>query len=162
MSTLKLRPTEESDLDYVLAAESGPDNRAFVGQWTRQQHLVALNQPDTAHLILEDQAGQPVGYVILADLDSPDDSVQFRRIVITAKGQGFGRQALKLIKSLAFGQYGAHRLWLDVKDHNERARHLYETEGFVVEGVLREALKTSDGYESLVLMSVLSHEYRAV
>ena len=64
-------------------------------------------------------------------------SLEFRRIVITDKGKGYGRESLRLIKKMAFEELSAHRLWLDVKDHNLRARHVYEAEGFMVEGVLR-------------------------
>ena len=51
-------------------------------------------------------------------------------------------------------------MWLDVKLHNARARHLYQTEGFVEEGVLRECLRRPDGgYDSLVVMSRLAREF---
>lgn len=53
----------------------------------------------------------------------------------------------------------AHRLWLDVFEHNERARALYTSEGFTVEGVLREHVNLHGQWRSLVLMSMLSREY---
>ena len=59
----------------------------------------------------------------------------------------------------AFEEHGAHRLWLDVKPHNERARALYRSEGFVEEGVLRDALLTGDRFESLLVMSLLRPEW---
>jgi RimJ/RimL family protein N-acetyltransferase len=68
---------------------------------------------------------------------------------------------LRLIKNLAFEQLHAHRLWLDVKDFNYIARRLYEKEGFIVEGILRECIKVGDRFESLVLMSTLQSEYTA-
>ena len=53
---------------------------------------------------------------------------------MTEKGRGHGRAALRLAIELAFEEHGAHRLWLDVKPHNERARALYRSAGFVEEG----------------------------
>lgn len=79
--------------------------------------------------------------------------------MVTEKGKGYGKEALRLVKQLAFEELGAHRLWLDVKKQNVRARHVYESEGFVVEGVLRECLKAEAGFESLVVMSMLRDEY---
>jgi RimJ/RimL family protein N-acetyltransferase len=79
--------------------------------------------------------------------------------VITDKGKGYGRQALRLIKQLTFDHLLFHRLALDVKVHNARARSLYTCEGFVEEGILRDRLKSDQGYESLVLMSMLASEY---
>jgi diamine N-acetyltransferase len=59
----------------------------------------------------------------------------------------------------AFGSLGAHRVWLDVMVHNERARRAYAAVGFVEEGVMREALRVDDAPVSLVLMSVLRSEW---
>ena len=46
-----------------------------------------------------------------------------------------------------------------MKPHNERARALYRSEGFVEEAVLRDALRTGDRFESLVVMSLLRPEW---
>jgi len=64
-----------------------------------------------------------------------------------------------MVKKLCFEEWRAHRLWLDVKEHNMRARHLYESEGFVREGVLRECIRNGETYESLIVMSMLEQEY---
>ena len=53
-----------------------------------------------------------------------------------------------------------HRLWLDVKVQNQRAQAIYKAAGFVVEGTLRECLKSEYGYESLMIMSILQQEYK--
>lgn len=156
---IRLRRTNESDLDFVLGAEQRAENRAFVSVWMREQHQAALNAEDLQHLVIENADGEPVGYIILAGLADANESVEFRRIVVTEKNKGYGKQALREIKKLAFGELKAHRLWLDVKETNARARHIYETEGFRAEGVLHECLKTEAGRESLVVMSMLRDEY---
>ncbi|WP_315969956.1 GNAT family protein [Brevibacillus massiliensis] len=81
------------------------------------------------------------------------------RIVITDKGKGYGKEATGLIQDFVFTQLKAHRLWLDVKDHNLRAIHVYESAGFQVEGKLRECIRTDDRYESLIIMGILEREY---
>jgi RimJ/RimL family protein N-acetyltransferase len=157
---VSLRETREDDLPFVLGSEQSDENRPFVSVWTYEQHLAALTAEDLSHLIIESIAdGSRVGYIILAGLAGPNQSVEFRRIVVTTKGKGYGREALRRARDLAFGELQAHRLWLDVKEHNYRARHLYDSEGFVVEGVLRECIKAEAGFESLVVMSVLRNEY---
>lgn len=157
---IRLLPTSENDLDFVLSAEQSAENRSFVTGWAREQHLGAISSEDLSHLIIENIAdGRRVGYIILAGLADANQSIEFRRIVVTAKAKGYGREALRLVKKLAFEDLKVHRLWLDVREHNVRARHLYESEGFVAEGVLRECIKTKAGFESLVVMSILSGEY---
>jgi diamine N-acetyltransferase len=52
-----------------------------------------------------------------------------------------------------------------VKALNTRALALYASEGFVEEGRLREsvklALEGADGYDSLIVLSMLDREYQA-
>jgi RimJ/RimL family protein N-acetyltransferase len=98
--------------------------------------------------------------VILGGLANPDSSIEFRRIVVVRKGQGYGRAIVRAVRELAFDELQAHRLWLDVKEHNARARALYKSEGFSEEGLLRECIRGPAGFESLVVMSLLHHEFR--
>jgi RimJ/RimL family protein N-acetyltransferase len=149
-------------LSFLLKVEQTDDNRPFVRQWTRTQHWTAIDSPDSAHLIIESVAeNKPVGYAIINGLESPDQNLEFMRIVIEDKSRGYGRAAIRLIKQWAFEEKKAHRLWLDVKIHNQRARRIYEAAGFVLEGVLRECIKADDGYQSLAIMSILENEYNA-
>jgi diamine N-acetyltransferase len=52
-----------------------------------------------------------------------------------------------------------------VKALNTRALALYADEGFVEEGRLRESVRVNadgvDGYDSLIVMSMLDREYQA-
>jgi RimJ/RimL family protein N-acetyltransferase len=159
--SVRLRPTSPEDLDFVLDAERDPENARFILPWTREQHARALADPDAAHRIIEPgSARDRVGFVLLLGLTSPHGSLEFRRIVVTAKGRGLGRAAVRAVKRFAFEEHKAHRLWLDVKAFNARARHLYASEGFVEEGVLRECLRGESGFDSLVILSMLASEYR--
>jgi RimJ/RimL family protein N-acetyltransferase len=155
---VQINNTKESDLAYVLEAEGNEENCKYIIPWSVERHLQALSDHDTAHLILQDEVN--VGYVILAGLLDPNQSIEFRRIVITEKGKGYGKEAVEIIKKLAFETYHAHRLWLDVKAQNYRAQSLYSRAGFIVEGTLRECLKSGDEYESLIIMSILLQEYK--
>jgi len=155
-----LKNTQENDLDFVVDCEHQPCNAQYVGQWTKEQHRVSLFQEDILHLIVEEKyTNKPIGYVILAGITNPNQNIEFRRIVISDKGKGLGRETLKLVKKVAFTQLNAHRLWLDVRYKNQRAQRLYESEGFVEEGILRECILYNENYESLIVMSILRNEY---
>mgnify|MGYP001793803108 CR=1 FL=1 len=151
---IALRPTRLADLGFVMDAEQHPDNALYVNQWRQAQHEAAIVSEDDVHFIVE-LAQQPIGYVILSGMRDPHKSMLLRRIVILPKGKGFGRQTLRWIKAYAFEQLGYHRLWLDVLVRNERAQSLYISEGFVVEGMQREAIKTRSGYEDMHLLSIM-------
>ncbi|NJL86253.1 MAG: GNAT family N-acetyltransferase [Leptolyngbyaceae cyanobacterium SM1_1_3] len=156
---IKLRLSTEPDLDFILSAEQHPENARFVVGWTRSRHQACLEDPDELHYILQDTGQQAVGYLILTGLTSPHHALELCRLVVTEKGRGYGRSALRQAQQLAFETYNAHRLWLDLKVYNHRAKQLYEQEGFVEEGILRECIKTDQGFESLILMSILHSEY---
>lgn len=160
MATVRLRPTTDADLDFVVKAESDPDTYPFILPWPDHLHARALDDLDIAHRIAEDKAQNPVGFVILGGLTNESSSIEFRRIVVVEKGRGYGRAMVRAVRELAFTELHAHRLWLDVKEHNDRARTLYKSEGFSEEGVLRECIRGPGGFESLVVMSLLQHELR--
>lgn len=158
---VSLRPTTENDLDFVVRTEEDEDNSAYVNVWSREQHGSAITDPDMAHFIVAAaDDGRAVGYVILSRRPGLNHAIELVRITMAEQGRGYGRAALRLVKQAAFERLGAHRLWLDVGDHNVRAQRLYESEGFVRDGVLRDYNKVGDRFESLIIMSILEGEYR--
>ncbi len=171
---VRLRPTMLSDLDFVISVETDAHNLPFITPWERTQHEGAVRFPDFRHFVVEVGAGtERGGFVILQGCRNPHGSVELKRIVLQAKGQGLGRECVRLLKRMAFRDLGAHRFWLDVKQLNQRALALYASEGFVEEGRLRESVRVwiadpaghgparAAGYDSLVVMSMLDREYHA-
>lgn len=163
---IHLRPTMLSDLDFVITVETDARNLPFITPWERMQHEGALRFPDSRHFIIEVGAGfERAGYVILQGCRNPHKSVELKRIVLQPKGQGLGRACVRQLKRMAFRDLHAHRFWLDVKGLNQRAQALYASEGFVEEGRLRESVRVTadgvDGYDSLIVMSMLDREYSA-
>jgi diamine N-acetyltransferase len=157
---VRLRPTMTSDLAFVLSLEEDEDNLAFITPWERMQHEAAIRFPDFRHFIIEGGDGlDAVGFLILIGCRSQHQSLELKRMVVQAKGSGFGRAALRVAKKVAFDDLAAHRFWLDVKARNTRAKALYDSEGFVVEGQLRDSVKVAGGYDSLIVMSMLRPEF---
>lgn len=160
---LRLRPTMLSDLDFVISVEQDAANLPFITPWERTQHEGAVRFPDFRHFIVEaGPAYERAGFVILQGCRNPHRSVELKRIVLQAKGQGLGRACVRLLAQMAFRDLGAHRFWLDVKSRNERAQALYRSEGFVEEGRLRESVRSGEGWDSLIVMSLLENEHAAL
>lgn len=152
-------PTTAADLAYVLAVERHPDNAPYIGQWSQAEHQAAIDSPNDRHWLIR-AADQTVGYLIASGVGSPHNILNLTRLVVTVKGQGYGRAALRLLKHYAFIQCGLHRLQLDVKCNNPRAYGLYLSEGFVKEGEMRESFKTASGYVGRYLLAMLAQEYQ--
>lgn len=155
-----LERTRQARLDFILAAESHPDNAPYVFQSSRQEHISMMENPDYLHLTGLDKSGEPVGYMILRGLQNPMGSVDLMRLVAAVKGRGYGKSMLKMAMAYSFHTLKAHRLSLDVVEDNQRAMDLYRRCGFIEEGVLRQYMRCESGYKSMVLFSILEDEYR--
>ena len=156
---IKLINTNGSDIDQIIGFETL--NKQYVHSYSKDKHLVLLDDNDCLHLSIRNNKSENlIGHLILFGLENRDKVLEFRRIVIVEKGQGFGHEAINLVKKLCFEKLCFHRLWLDVYDDNKRAIQLYESEGFIKEGVLRESIKAVNGYRSLRIYSMLENEYK--
>jgi diamine N-acetyltransferase len=160
--TILIRKTQETELTYVRKTEKDPTNSPYILQWSLQEHKRALtDNPNILHLlVIERLSNKPVGYVLINGLEDENDSIEIKRIAFSEKGKGYGRKMLHLIKQWAFTDMHANRLWLEVVDHNFRAKSLYESEGFKIEGLQREAIKINNNYQSIYMMSILRKEYQ--
>lgn len=164
---VRLRPTRPADLPYVLRLEHDPSNLPAVLPWELAQHEAALRFPDFRHFMLEAGPGlEPAGFVILSGCRSPHQTIELKRLVSHHKGLGHGRAALRLVKQLVFDDLQAHRLWFEVRERSVATRTLAESEGFVLEGRLRDAVRTvadvdadAPARESLLLLSMLTAEF---
>jgi RimJ/RimL family protein N-acetyltransferase len=159
-SDITVRQANEDDIDYIISAETNSENSLYIRQWSKEKHVSAINDNNVAYFVIENSNHRFIGYIILIGLNDPDKNLEFKRIVITEKGKGYGRDAVRFIKEFAFEQTDTNRLWLEVIEHNDRAFHIYESEGFKLEGVHRESLKQGDEFLNLNVMSILRREYK--
>jgi len=157
---MRLRHATLDDLPYLLQLERRFCDLGMVGSDDAETHARQMTDSDCLYYVVE-QEGEQAGYVIIRGLTPIIRCIELKRIVIAEPGRGVGRQVLRALIDKAFGELSAHRLWLDVYDDNDRARHVYRSLGFVEEGTLRECIKCQGHYRSLVVMSMLESEYRA-
>ena len=157
---IKLTNTISSDIDTIIEFENL--NQPFVHQYSRKKHITLLRDNDCLHLSIKRLDNDKfIGHMIIFGLCNHNEVLEFRRITINEKGLGFGREAIKLIKQLCFEKLKFHRLWFDVYDDNLRAIKLYESEGFIKEGTLRDNIKTIYGFRSQRIYSMLESEYHS-
>ncbi|MEV5428962.1 GNAT family N-acetyltransferase [Streptomyces sp. NPDC052701] len=107
------------------------------------------------HLVAE-LDGRVVGYVRLGFPTSLASNAHVRQIhglavAGEARGRGVGRALVRAAVDRARAQ-GFRRITLRVLGHNAPARRLYESEGFVVEGVQPEEFCLDGTYVDDVLM----------
>jgi diamine N-acetyltransferase len=162
-----LRPATLEDIPAIVALERLPESTRFVGQWSEERHRAALASLDARYFVSDveyqksDQAGtgELRAFAILRGLAETSGSIELKRLVVHPPGQGLGRRILAELIRMAFEEFHAHRLFLDVFDDNLRARHIYESLGFAEEGLMREAALRNGQYCSLRLISLLDREH---
>ena len=83
-------------------------------------------------------------------------------IVITTKMQnkGYGKEAIRIMLDLAFGEYQMHRVSIGVVGLNTEALKFYREIGFKQEGILEEAYYYNNEYSDFIMMRILSHEWK--
>lgn len=154
---IRLESTRLDNISKIVQFER--DNSEFIGQYDFDRHQSVIESDDEMHLSIFDNSNNSlIGHIILAGLTNTNESIEFRRIVVSKKGKGFGKESLKLIKKYCFEDLNTHRIWLDVFEANYIAIKLYESQGFRIEGFLRDSVKRDGKYFSLLIMSILSSE----
>jgi diamine N-acetyltransferase len=155
-----LRTASLADIPSIVALEQSPVAREFVGQWSEERHRATLGGEDARYFVSETGNGEIEAYAILRGLAEAGRSIELKRVVVGVPERGLGRRILEELLRITFDELHAHRLFLDVFEDNARARHLYESLGFVYEGTMRDAAQRDDEtYCNLLLMSLLEQEY---
>lgn len=150
----------ERDIPEIMRIESHPENKGFVWQGSHEEHAKEIVEEDP--LLLTLRAGEDIVGYILARLNRASDIFELRRIAVTRKGEGYGREAILALMDHAFNYMGTNRFWLDVYTDNEVGITLYRSLGMKHEGTLRHVYKSPEGiYRDMMIFSLLRDEYFA-
>ena len=160
---LCLRRAEIADIDYICALQAAEENSDYIVPFSRADHETIITQAQASmDIIVEECAsGERVGYLHVTGLLLASKEQEWTHVIIGKKGRGYGHEPMKHLKAWAFEDRGAHRAWLDCKDYNARALHLYESEGMMREALIRETILHKGVYETLGVLGILDREYRA-
>ena len=168
-----LRPIRADDADAMWDMVNDPEGRRLTGTSATS----ARGQVDTWCATVADREGRQdwaitrgtdeyLGEIVLNEIDPHDSNANLRLALRPGqRGRGFGSEGIALVLAHAFGEapdgLGLHRVSLDVLSINPRARMLYESLGFVVEGRLRESHRDGDFWCDAIVMAILEDDYRA-
>ena len=128
---LCLRTANIDDYDFINIAERDADSTSWVGNWPLGLRIEKFGDNNFFQTIIETVEGHPVGFIDFRDM-LHDTQVELKRIVITEKGKGYGKEAMYLSQKFAFEVLGRDRLYLGTKVENVRAQHVYHATGFTL------------------------------
>jgi RimJ/RimL family protein N-acetyltransferase len=145
-----IRAATEDDLDGIMTVREAV---ASEGRWIGAEvpldvegdrEMLRPGRPNTAMFVaVADDTGEVIGNIGL--FLPPYRVVDLGMAIVDGwRGRGVGRALLDVGIQWARDQ-GAHKVALQFWPHNERARRLYESAGFVEEGYLRRHYPRKNG-----------------
>lgn len=94
---LHIVPAEEADIGTIIEIESHKDNRDFLWIGTYEQHKSEINDPNHRLFIFKSKEDAAIVGYSLIRLDFKSEIFELRRIAITKKGMGYGKEVMKAL-----------------------------------------------------------------
>lgn len=157
-----LRPWRETDIPFLqqlrndvplqaqLLARARGSDEAAVRRWLQAR---AEGERSLFLVIADPDAGEPLGYLQIVDID-PEDRRGELGICLApaAQGRGLGRAAVRAALAAARSDRGLRKVSLRVRADNLRAIRCYDATGFARCGLLREHVCIEGSWRDVVLM----------
>jgi RimJ/RimL family protein N-acetyltransferase len=158
--TFDLIRGDQTMIPFIMATERTPGFENLVGRWDEARHRSALSDGRHAYFVALD-GGEPVGFAILRDWESPEHVTLLKRVAVSDPGRGLGQLLLRNVIDVAFEETHVWRLWLGVFPENVRARRAYEALGFTAEGIARGSALFGGIHRDELVMALLRPAWQA-
>lgn len=144
---MKLLPLAETHLESVYSIEI----QAHTHPWTETMIRDVTSRGACHHVLIDDD--KVVGYFYAQNIIG---EVTLLNIAVdpTLQGKGYGKQLIESFLALC-EQRNAESAWLEVRESNTRAAHLYESAGFNEVDWRRKYYPTDEGKEDAIIMSYI-------
>lgn len=160
-----LRALEPEDLDFLYRLENDSSlwpygqQQAPVSRFALKQYIEASLSQDIyemhqVRLVIERVSDKErLGLIDLFDLDLCDRRAGIGIVVDSPfRRQGFARRALSLLSGYALGFLQLHQVYAHIAQNNRASLELFENEGFVRAGCLRDWHRIGDSYEDVCIL----------
>lgn len=144
---LMVRSMQEPDVARLAEIAAEPEIWQRWGEVSEADLRAKLAGTDDVTAMVVELDGDVVGLIQYHEETDPD----YRHAGVdmflaeSARGQGYGREALLLVAGHLFEQRGHHRLTIDPAADNEPAIRCYAAAGFRTVGVMRRYERGRDG-----------------
>ena len=104
--------------------------------------------------------GETVGTVDLFDFDIHNSRIALGLFVDAAyQGKGYAKQSLHLVEEYVFGYLKINQLYCHIAENNIPSIRLFEQEQYYKNGLLKDWIKTVNGFENIVLFQQFKEVY---
>ena len=148
------------DIDYFRPLSwdtfhpySADDWKDFVGDTTTNSRFLFA--------IIDKQKDEFIGWTSLSDIQFKNRVADLSIAILNAENRkrGLGKDTLTVVLNYAFYELGLHKVKLSVHSNNLPAIGLYNSAGFIQEGIDREALYQDGKWLDVYNYGMLSSEW---
>jgi RimJ/RimL family protein N-acetyltransferase len=147
-----------ADITFIMATERTPGYEYVLGRSEEGWHRAALGDPRFAYLVGMVE-GAPVGFAIICDWGALEGDAHIKRFAVARPGEGFGKPLIRAVVDAVFNETRSFRLSLGLFPENVRARRLYESAGFRLEGVSRGSALFNGVHRDELVMAILRPDW---
>lgn len=160
---IHLRPVEPEDLELLYRWENNPelwsisDTRQPYSRYVLRQYIADTDKSiydirQMRLMIVDNESKDTVGTVDLYDFDIHNSRVALGLFVDSSyQRKGYANSALKLTEDYVFDFLSLNQLYCYISENNLASRRLFENEGYHADAVLKNWIKTMDGFENIIL-----------
>lgn len=157
---LKISSARVDEIEKIILLENKEENKKFVWQGTYEEHIKEINSSSDFLLTFRECKSNKIVGFALVNINKKSNVFELRRIVISKKRKGYGKESIFGLMNYAFNKKNINRFWLDVYTDNKVAIKLYKKLGMTFEGTLRESYKSERGYLDQMIFSILKKEFQ--
>lgn len=176
MTTLKgqncfLRALEPEDLEFVYNLENDesiwhvsnsqtPYSKFLIRQYLENAHQDIYEAKQLRLAICLNDTFDAIGLIDLFDYD-PTNSRAGIGIVIQSeinRGNGIGKEALKLVIDYSFNQLQLHQLFANIGIDNETSLNLFATFGFQIIGIKKDWIFYNNSFHDEAIYQLINHQ----
>lgn len=149
----------QEDISDLYAGHPFPINIEMEKKW--YEKILTSNFPVTVFGIEHIENKDLIGVTVLSDINLINRSARFAIYIGNNDYRRKGLSKEATLETLRFGfhKLGLARIFLKVLEENEIALRLYQSVGFVKEGILRSSVFKNSCFKNELLMSILKDEF---
>jgi len=168
---IRLRAVEPEDLDRLYLWENNtqlwdagntrnPYSRFVLKQYIVNSDKDIYENKQLRLMMVSVTTEETIGTVDLFDFDIHNSRIALGLFVDKAfQGKGYAKESLHLVEEYVFGYLKINQLYCHIAENNTASRHLFEQEKYEKNGILKEWIKTANGFGNVILFQQFKENY---
>lgn len=168
---IRLRAVEPEDLDRLYDWENNSqlwtvgNTRNPYSKFVLKQYILNSDRDiyETLQLrlmMVSVETGETVGTVDLFDFDIHHSRIALGLFVDKAfQGKGYAKASLRMVEKYVFNFLKLNQLYCHIAESNTASRKMFEQEQYQANGVLKEWIKSINGFENILVFQLFQNDY---